>query len=303
MHRPRYNDWSIPKGKLKDGEDIPAAAVREVEEETGVPIRLGQPLGAVSYTVADNKKKVSYFWAATPLEDDSPIVRTRPKVKRAPSSEIDEVAWVSGKDAYKLLTMESDRDLLGILLDQWEDRKLETWTMVLVRHGQALKRSQWKKGKGAEETRPLTKRGQIQAAHLTGILSAFGVEHLHSSPWLRCASTLEPYAKKLRTEVVTFEEMTEASHEKKPKKVAKIIDHELSHRTVPVAMCVHRPTMPTIVDVFTKRAPYSIMKKVPKSDPYLKPGELLIAHIAAPRGRKASIVALEKMRPSSIDRG
>lgn len=301
VHRPRYNDWSIPKGKLKAGESIQAAAVREVEEETGVAIALGQPLGSVRYRLSDGKRKVSHFWAATPIASSSPALKGRDKVKRAPAKEIDDVRWVNLKTAEKMLTMASDRDLLGQLADLRADDKLETWTLVLVRHGQALKRSQWKKGKGSEETRPLTKRGETQAKHLVPILGAYGIEHLITSPWKRCASTLDPYATATRLKLDKRDELTEAAHEKKPKKVATIVDDELAHRDVPAAMCVHRPTMPTVLGVVTKRAPYAILKRVPDKDPWLKPGELLVAHVAQARGKAARLVALETLRPSSIE--
>ena len=70
VHRPKYDDWSWAKGKLDSGEEWPVAAERETEEETAVPVRLGRPLPAASYTVLDNKgvpttKEVRY-WAAAP---------------------------------------------------------------------------------------------------------------------------------------------------------------------------------------------------------------------------------------------
>ena len=129
VHRPSYDDWSIPKGKLNNGEDIPVAAIREVEEETGVPIYLGQPLGKVNYRLGDGRKKTTYYWAARPLSTSTKVFKVRPHVSPAKSSEVDKVRWVTAKKAFNILTQDSDKELLGKLVDQHNDDKLDTWTL------------------------------------------------------------------------------------------------------------------------------------------------------------------------------
>ena len=140
VHRPRYDDWSFPKGKLERGESLRTCAVREVTEETGVPVALGQPLGRVSYRLGAGTRKEVVYWAARPLDPASPARRAQQAVTPAPASEIDGVEWVRVKEARRRLERDADRDLLGALVDLWEDGKLDTWTLVLVRHARAVKR-------------------------------------------------------------------------------------------------------------------------------------------------------------------
>ncbi|WP_054952640.1 NUDIX hydrolase [Flaviflexus massiliensis] len=298
IHRPSYDDWSIPKGKLNNGEDIPVAAIREVEEETGVPIFLGQPLGNVTYRLGDGRKKTTHYWAAQPLSPNTKLFKVRPHVAPAKTTEVDRVEWVQADRAFDKLTRESDRDLLGKLVDQNNDDKLKTWTLIVVRHSRAMKRSAWKKGKGSEDTRPLTPAGEKMAKEMIPLLSAYGVTRLVSSPWERCVATLQPYRQAMGIEIETHDSLTEAAHEKKQRPVYRLIDELLRVNEAPVALCAHRPTLPTIVEAFKDRAPHSVMKQVPKEDPWLQTGEALIAHVSGRKGRKARIVALEKLRPS-----
>ena len=89
VHRPRYRDWSWPKGKLDPGELPPVAAVREVEEETGMAVVLGLPLPGLEYRLADGRPKVVHYWAARVAGrgDEAPL-RARPPVPHADRSEI-----------------------------------------------------------------------------------------------------------------------------------------------------------------------------------------------------------------------
>ena len=96
VHRPRYDDWSLPKGKLKLGESWEAAALREVEEETGLRCELGELVGATRYGL----KEVRYFRMSCEGE---------PRAQ----NEVDEVRWVPLADAAALLSYERDAELLG----------------------------------------------------------------------------------------------------------------------------------------------------------------------------------------------
>ena len=159
VHRPRYDDWSIPKGKVEPCESVRTCAVREVAEETGVQVVLGQPLSRVHYKIADGSRKEVHYWAARVAPEASAAVAARCAVKPASTKEIDAVEWLRVGQARKRLTYSYDRDLLGELVDLWEDGKLDTWTLVLVRHGRAVKRSVWNRPKERdketdEATRP-----------------------------------------------------------------------------------------------------------------------------------------------------
>lgn len=303
VHRPKYDDWSFPKGKVEKGESLRACAVREVGEETGAVIRLEQPLTTVRYKLSDGARKEVHYWAARELTDGDPSLTARAAVEPAPPTEIDGVEWVTTKEARKRLTHGVDRDLLGELVDLWEDGKLDTWTFVLVRHARAVKRSVWNRPKerSAEEdeaTRPLTKdQGEVRARALVQILSAYGVGKIVTSPWTRCADTIAPYAEAAGIEPVIEPAVTEFAHADKPRAAAKVTHRCLSVREEPLALCTHRPVLPTVMDVVAEFAPGKLLRSVPDRDPWLKTGEIMVIHLARrPRG-KIRAVAIEKQRP------
>jgi 8-oxo-dGTP pyrophosphatase MutT (NUDIX family) len=294
VHRPRYDDWSWPKGKLEPGETMAACAVREVAEETGVDVVLGRPLPTVRYRTSDGRAKEARYWAATPAAAGSPPLAARAPVAPADRREIDEVRWVDVRDARRLLTHRHDHEPLGALVDHWDDEVLRTWTVVVVRHARARKRSAWK---GGELTRPLTGVGEAQALALVPLLSAYGTARVVTSPWERCLRTVVPYAGAAGLEPETQPALTEDAHADRPKRVRQIVERELAERAEPVALCTHRPVLPTVMGVVAQRAPYRIMAQVPESDPWLKTAEVLVVHVARRPGRAARVVALEKHRP------
>jgi 8-oxo-dGTP pyrophosphatase MutT (NUDIX family) len=101
VHRPRYDDWSFPKGKLTPGENWEDAALREVEEEIGLRCRLGHELPPTSYRDPKGRAKVVRYWMMEPLDGEF-----------APSREVDEMRWVDVGDARRVLSYEHDRALL-----------------------------------------------------------------------------------------------------------------------------------------------------------------------------------------------
>jgi 8-oxo-dGTP pyrophosphatase MutT (NUDIX family) len=102
VHRPRYNDWSLPKGKVEPGETDEEAARREVEEETGYVCTLGEELVTVRYIDRKGRHKQVRYWAMT-VAGDAPWV---------PNDEVDERRWISATVAATLLTYEADRQLV-----------------------------------------------------------------------------------------------------------------------------------------------------------------------------------------------
>ena len=105
VHRPTYDDWSLPKGKVAPGEELEAAALREVEEETGVRCRLGRALGSTSYVDRKGRPKIVYYW----------LMRAG-RGTFTPNDEIDEVRWLPIAAALELLSYDRDRTLLGSLI-------------------------------------------------------------------------------------------------------------------------------------------------------------------------------------------
>ena len=106
IHRPKYMDWSLPKGKLDPGETWENAALREVEEETGYRCELGRALGEISYRDRKGRSKLVRYWEMRPREGDF-----------EPNTEVDELRWVDAAGAAELLDYEHDRELVREALD------------------------------------------------------------------------------------------------------------------------------------------------------------------------------------------
>lgn len=304
VHRPRYNDWSFPKGKLESGESLCTCAMREVAEETGVQVRLEQPLETIRYRLGDGTRKEVRYWAARELDRGSPALAARGRIPRASRSEIDGVQWMGVKEARKRLDHAIDRDLLGSLVDLWEDDKLDTWTLVLVRHARAVKRSVWNRPKKRtaeqdEATRPLTgDHGRARARALAPILAAYGVGRAISSPWKRCCDTMAPYCRAAGLKLELEPAITEHAHATAPKTTRKVVERALRMREGPVALCTHRPVLPAVMDVVAEYAPGKLLRSVPNRDPWLKTGEIMVIHMARRPHGKIRAVAIEKQRPS-----
>jgi 8-oxo-dGTP pyrophosphatase MutT (NUDIX family) len=101
VHRPRYDDWSFPKGKLEEGETDEQAAVREVEEETGLRCELGRELPSTSYTDSKLRPKTVRYWEMRPVGGEA-----------APAHEVDEVRWLDVDAAETLLSYDRDVEIL-----------------------------------------------------------------------------------------------------------------------------------------------------------------------------------------------
>ncbi|MFI1307105.1 NUDIX hydrolase [Streptomyces sioyaensis] len=105
VFRPKWSDWSWPKGKLKRGETFRSAAVREVKEETGMTCRLGAELPSAYYTDAQGRPKVVQYWAADAISGTF-----------EPNDEVSAVDWLSPEAARERLTWDRDRELIPALL-------------------------------------------------------------------------------------------------------------------------------------------------------------------------------------------
>lgn len=138
VHRPRYHDWSWPKGKTENGESLVAAAVREVEEETGQIITLGAPLTTQRYRLGGGQTKEVHYWVGTPVPPGHASERLRAPVARAPRTEIDQTAWTSPERAADMLTRRGDRRLLADIVARAREGRLVTTTLLVLRPGQGV---------------------------------------------------------------------------------------------------------------------------------------------------------------------
>lgn len=212
VHRPRYDDWSFPKGKAEPGESMVLTAIREVAEETGRQIVLGRYLGKARRRLVSGRKKRTLYWAAQVLPEAGPGEGLRAAVKPASKHEIDKVRWWKAEKAARKLTHADDKRLLARLVDWYESGQLQVRSLVLVRHAKAVSRATWGYGINSEITRPLVMgRGQAQAWDVAALLSAYGVGELVSSPWRRCVDTLAPYAHGCGLDLRSDEAFTEVS--------------------------------------------------------------------------------------------
>ena len=180
IHRPRYDDWSFPKGKLERGEHVTTAAVREVAEETGLHVRLGPPLTGQRYKIAGGRMKTVSYWSGRVVGSDD--------VERyQPNAEIDQVEWVPYDEALKRLTHEHDRDTLV----EARSVRRKTHAVVVLRHSAARSRKGWRQD---DRLRPLIQLGRHQAQRLIPVLAAYDVTRVISSSSARCVETVGPYS-------------------------------------------------------------------------------------------------------------
>ncbi|HTY29316.1 MAG TPA: bifunctional NUDIX hydrolase/histidine phosphatase family protein [Mycobacterium sp.] len=198
IHRPRYGDWSLPKGKVDPGENEPVAAVREIQEETGQRSHLGRRLGEISYSIPGSSKVVHY-WAARALGGEF-----------TPNREVDQLEWLPITEASARLTYPGDRKIL----DTFTEHPCDTRTVLIVRHGTAGVKSRYR---GDDRGRPLDKNGRAQAESLVGQLMAFGATDIYAADRARCTQTVEPLAQELGVAINPEPALTEEAYAADPK--------------------------------------------------------------------------------------
>ena len=288
-HRPRYDDWSWPKGKLDPGETLPECAVRELREEVGLTLRPGLPLCVTSYEIpgkrgSGRQTKEVWYWAGDATG----------RTAKADGDEVDEVRWVSPAEAARLLTNETDREPLELLERAHRRRRLRTTPTIVLRHAKAKPRSSWSR---AEQERPLAATGRRQALSVQGLVLAWRPEKLVSSPWRRCVETIAPVVKATRLPLKTKSAFTETTARERPKKSRRAMRDLLGRRRAQV-MCTHRPVLPVLLEEIRDAAAAprgDVLRALPAQDPYLRPGAVLVLHQA--HDLDGAIVAVEVYDP------
>ena len=260
VHRPKYDDWSFPKGKQDPGEHVATTAVREVLEETGVEIRLGRPLRPQVYKVSGGRAKTVHYWVGHAVGDDgvSSFVT---------NEEVDDLGWFSADSAAERLTYLDDISLL----EQYRERRKTTSTLVVVRHAKAHKRGSWS---GPDPKRPLSEIGELQARALSPLLHAYGISRVLSSSSTRCSQTVQPYAEDQLLPVVEVVALSEEAYDEAA--VRDLVD-ELLETPGPSVLCTHRPILPRV------------LAQLGITEEPLSPAELIVCH-----HRRGRVVATER---------
>ena len=233
IHRPRYDDWSLPKGKVDPGETEAVTAVREIFEETGFHAQLGRRLMSVGYPVEQSVKKVVY-WAARAGEGDF-----------TPNHEVDKMLWLPADDVMNTLTYAHDRKVLRRFTRQPAD----TRTVLIVRHGTAGRKSRYK---GDDRNRPLDKHGRAQAESLTGLLLAFGASDLHAASRIRCHQTIEPLAEELSVTIRDEPTLTEEAYAENRKRARQRV-LEITEKFGTRVICSQGKVIPDLIDWWCQR--------------------------------------------------
>jgi len=223
VHRPRYDDWSFPKGKLDADEDEATAALREVEEETGLRCHLGPSVGAVTYRDRRGRAKVVRYFQMDANGGGF-----------APNHEVDELRWVPIEDAARLLSYAHDRSLLRQVL-----AGVPATALYVVRHAKAGIRAAWS---GPDEERPLTRRGRKQARRLVERFQGLEIQRILSSPFLRCVQTVEPLGEARGLAVEAIPELREGSS------VDELLGALASLDERPKVVCGHGTEIETMID-------------------------------------------------------
>lgn len=177
VHRPRYDDWALPKGKLGGAEHPMVGAVREVAEETGA---VGVPslrLPRVEYTLPDGRAKTVDFW----------LMRAASEGPVQDVHEVDATVWLPPAEATARLTHDDERAVLGHVAGL----PPVTAVAAVVRHAHAGERKAWS---GNDALRPIDEVGRAQAERIATVLSLIEPRRLLAATPLRCKQTLEPLA-------------------------------------------------------------------------------------------------------------
>ncbi|GAA2904710.1 putative hydrolase MutT/NUDIX [Actinoplanes cyaneus] len=232
VHRPRYDDWSLPKGHVAGDEPELAAAVREVAEETGVAGIPEFGLPDVSYRLPDGRPKTVRYWLMR-AADTGPIQDT---------DEVDKLDWLPLPEAALRLTHADER----VLLDVVAALPPVTSVVALVRHAHAGERKTWS---GPDNLRPISAKGSEQSERVVERLATFRPHRLIAATPLRCTQTLQPLARATRLPVVVDNAFAEPeTPEALPGKLAAARARLAEVRTAGrVVICSQGKIMPSLL--------------------------------------------------------
>ena len=280
VHRPKYDDWSLPKGKLTKDEHPVLGSVREVQEETGYLGVPGRPMGEIHYLKEGAPKRVRY-WA---MRAESGTFE--------PNAEVDELVWLPPRVARERLLPERDRSILDALGRGPSVATVATWACALVRHGSAGERARWE---GPDELRPLDDVGRAQAEALIPLLSSYRIGRIVSAQVERCVQTIAPFAAALGLAVETEPLLSEDGHAREPRQALERL-LELAASEESTAICSQGDVIAGLSAAASDRLP-----GVPIAEGRIRKGEVLLLHLTRSAGWPR-IAAVERLVASAPGR-
>jgi len=263
VHRPRYDDWSLPKGKIDENETALACAYREVFEETGIKARFTRQLGTVEYEDNNTQKRVKY-WVAQALGTSDFVA----------NEEVDQLRWLKPSDSIELATHQSDKEMI----ERFLEIEGPTDTLIILRHTKALERGDWD---GDDSLRTLNENGFAQAKSLIEHLAPFAIDEIYTSDFTRCVQTVSPLGESRGLVVSKVPSLNEATFESDPERSISFAN-ALKQDERNILICSHNPVIPTMLRgiLNTKLKNKDLIK--------LEPGDAWLVHRV-----KGEIVALD----------
>ncbi len=231
VHRPKYDDWSLPKGKPDEGEHLLETAVREVAEETGLDVVVGRRSVRTEYEVPEGPKRVDY-WLMRVVGGEF-----------EPNDEVDELRWLPVEEARALVSHAHDRAVLADLARTDVPRQP---SLLMIRHAKAGSKSDWD---GPDELRPLDGKGRRQAARLARVLPLFAPVELLTAERVRCRQTLEPLAARLGQGIGSLPELGEEEFAADPQAALAAVERLLGPREEPgvAVVCSQGGAIPSVL--------------------------------------------------------
>lgn len=264
IHRPRYDDWSLPKGKIEEGETSIQCAYREVIEETGITPNFGRELGNVEYKEPAGLKRVKYWAARAPFNSDEFVI----------NDEVDQLKWLSGDEALVLATHQSDKTILENFLAL----EPQTDTLIILRHTKALERGDWD---DEDSKRTLDERGIQQSQQLISHLKPFAINEIYTSNYTRCVQTVTPLGQSRGLSITEIPNLNEEMFRLDPERSISFAN-AVKQDEKNILICSHNPVIPTMLRgiLNTKLKNKDLIK--------LEPGDAWVVHRV-----RGEIVALD----------
>jgi 8-oxo-dGTP diphosphatase len=254
IHRPKYDDWTLPKGKIEEGENALQCAYRELIEETGIKASFTRQLGTVEYEESGQRKRV-IFWSAQCALEASIFI---------PNEEVDVLEWLAPDKALAKASHDSDRQMLESFLSQ----SPHTDTLIILRHTKALERGDWDE---VDSERTLNEVGFDQAQLLIKHLEPFAIEEIYTSDYVRCVQTVTPLAHSRGLTISQVPSLNEETFEEDPLRSVSFAN-ALKQDEKNILICSHNPVIPTMLRgiLNTKLKNKDLIK--------LEPGDAWIVH-------------------------